>query len=97
MNLVWFAVIGFWFFGTFMRIDWISLIAAPILVGLFSIITYRQLVDSTNELYAKRARQMPFLFPPSFVGKGSVTLQRIIILFVGVAFILFGIVNLVRL
>lgn len=96
-NFAWFLIIGFWFYGAFAQISWISFIAGPILIGLFSLITYRQLVDSTNELYAKRAGQMPFLFPPSFIGKGSVKLQRVITLIVGVAFLLFGIVNLINL
>jgi len=96
ISLAWFSIIGFWFYGFIAHVDWISFIAGPILIGLFSITTYKQLVDSTNELYAKRAEQMPFLFPRSFVGKGSIKLQRVITLFVGIAFAIFGIVNLVN-
>jgi hypothetical protein len=53
-KVVWFLIIGLYFLGSFMQIHWIDLVVGPILVGLFAIITNRQMVDYINELYAKR-------------------------------------------
>jgi hypothetical protein len=89
-------IVVFWAYGVLKEIDWIASIAGPILIGLSAIIAYKQIIDSVNSVYAKRAEQMPFLFPPSFVGAGSIKLQRAIALFVGGSFILFGLFNLVN-
>ena len=64
---------------------------------LKSPINYKQQVESLNALYAKRARQVPTFFPPSLLEKTSSKFQELATLFVGATFVIFAIVNLIRL
>jgi hypothetical protein len=90
------AVSSFLGAGILWEIDWIASIAGPIFVGLFVVAAYGHIVDVINADYAKRSKQIAFLFPPSFVGAGSIKLQRALAVFVGGAFVLFGVANLIK-
>lgn len=96
MDIVWICIIGAWFYAFFKGIDWAVFVAGPCLLGLFLIVTYKKEVENVNEIYTKRTKQMPALFPPSFVNKTSLKFQRFFTIMIGAAFVLLGIVNLIE-
>lgn len=95
-DIVWFAIIGLWTYGAFTNNQWLAFVVAPLFIGLFIIITNKKQVDDRNEFFIRMSKRVPFLFPPSWIGKTNYKFQRWITVLLGISFIVFAITNWVR-
>lgn len=95
-DIIWYLIIGLWIYAAFTSNQWLGFIAVPLFVGLYLLITNKQQVDEGNAFYVNMSKKVPFLFPPSWVGKSNYKFQRLIAVLLSIAFIIFAIANYVR-